>query len=734
MRTRKPPCPVEKVWVDKHKYDEAERLHYEREAMLAAAAPEECQEVEAVNGVCNDDSVESEFKGDLKRARNGKKQRKRKRSPKPKNVTSKLDSILTGLLADHVWFDKPLYDHAENVYRKKIVDCQSQEAPEAAVTAEQSPLVARSKAVQDVPKPRMLSAALPCFHGSLSACHHVVQDVWVNKFDFDKAEEVFVEKSQFFVPPNVLTIPSAWSNAGNIGLRTPDEGYATALPTPATPSLAPETVADSAASFVTSLPDSVHQTVNGKPQISSLQALMSEVWLEKPLYDDAEKSFYENMFDGHPSGKVRQQQRGCPEALNHHHEDRKNHSVGKQTGVKQVEIATDSLLPRDAEQPPPTRFFLHEDSETVWLNKPTYDSAESRYYAAETLKMSRTGESTGMQEPAVVKPSQPAAYASSVPAPETKKMAVDYFLHEKIWFEKYKYDDAERRYYEQMNGPVSSSSHQQENGASTILRDIARARENIQKSLAGQKTVRSKEAPSARHKRQSGRSTSASTTSSGPAGDQNELLSRISHLEVENQNLRSVVADLQMAIFKLESRLNALEKSSTSHQPSPVPPTQKVEPFSVPSKKVELPSASPAKKAEPAAAEEDDDDDIDLFGSDDEEEDQEAAKVREERLRQYAEKKAKKPGLIAKSSILLDVKPWDDETDMAKMEECVRSIHMDGLVWGASKLVPVGYGIKKLQIQCVVEDDKVGTDILEEEITKFEDYVQSVDIAAFNKI
>ncbi|XP_074942078.1 elongation factor 1-delta isoform X4 [Phalacrocorax aristotelis] len=266
-------------------------------------------------------------------------------------------------------------------------------------------------------------------------------------------------------------------------------------------------------------------------------------------------------------------------------------------------------------------------------------------------------------------------------------MAVDYFLHEKIWFEKYKYDDAERRYYEQMNGPVSSSSQQQ----------------------------------------------SASTTSSGPAGDQNELLSRISHLEVENQNLRSVVADLQTAIFKLESRLNALEKSSTSHQPSPVPPTQKVEPFSVPSKKVELPSASPAKKTEPAAAEEDDDD-IDLFGSDDEEEDQEAAKVREERLRQYAEKKAKKPGLIAKSSILLDVKPWDDETDMAKMEECVRSIHMDGLVWGASKLVPVGYGIKKLQIQCVVEDDKVGTDILEEEITKFEDYVQSVDIAAFNKI
>lgn len=53
----------------------------------------------------------------------------------------------------------------------------------------------------------------------------------------------------------------------------------------------------------------------------------------------------------------------------------------------------------------------------------------------------------------------------------------------------------------------------------------------------------------------------------------------------------------------------------------------------------------------------------------------------------------------------------------------MRSVQLDGLVWGGSKLVPVGYGIRKLQIQCVVEDDKVGTDLLEEEITKFEEHV-----------
>jgi translation elongation factor EF-1beta len=71
---------------------------------------------------------------------------------------------------------------------------------------------------------------------------------------------------------------------------------------------------------------------------------------------------------------------------------------------------------------------------------------------------------------------------------------------------------------------------------------------------------------------------------------------------------------------------------------------------------------------------------------------------------------------------------------MAELERLVRTIVKDGLLWGASKLVPLAYGVKKLQISCVVEDDKISTDDLEEEIVKFEDYVQSMDIAAFNKV
>jgi elongation factor 1-beta len=109
-------------------------------------------------------------------------------------------------------------------------------------------------------------------------------------------------------------------------------------------------------------------------------------------------------------------------------------------------------------------------------------------------------------------------------------------------------------------------------------------------------------------------------------------------------------------------------------------------------------------------------------------------RITEERLAAYAAKKSKKPALIAKTSVLFDVKPWDDETDMDAMLQAVKSIEMDGLVWGANKLVPVGYGINKLQVMCTVEDDKVSIEELSEKIQEFEDFVQSVDIAAMNKI
>ena len=57
-----------------------------------------------------------------------------------------------------------------------------------------------------------------------------------------------------------------------------------------------------------------------------------------------------------------------------------------------------------------------------------------------------------------------------------------------------------------------------------------------------------------------------------------------------------------------------------------------------------------------AAAAKDDDDDVDLFGSDEEEDDEEKKRITEERLKAYHEKKSKKAAVIAKTSVLLDVK------------------------------------------------------------------------------
>jgi len=187
---------------------------------------------------------------------------------------------------------------------------------------------------------------------------------------------------------------------------------------------------------------------------------------------------------------------------------------------------------------------------------------------------------------------------------------------------------------------------------------------------------------------------------------------RITNLEKENASIRQELKDLRHLVEAMRSKIDELSTGKTG---APV------------SKTTAAPAATKPKPKE-------EDEDVDLFGSDEEQEDEDKARVREERLKAYADKKKAKPGPIAKSSVILDVKPWDDETNMADLEKSVRSVQMDGLVWGASKLVPLAYGIKKLQIMCVVEDEKVSVDELAEKIQEFEDLVQSVDIAAFNKI
>jgi len=249
---------------------------------------------------------------------------------------------------------------------------------------------------------------------------------------------------------------------------------------------------------------------------------------------------------------------------------------------------------------------------------------------------------------------------------------------ESIWFNKAQCDDAERMYFEKLSGAKVG-------GTEGLTAQIQRARQHIKNSLECVDGLVA----------QSGDIDMA-------------LASKLNDLVLENEQLKKVTSDLKGLILKLESRVAVLEGGS---------------------------APAPAASAPAAAAE--DDDDVDLFGSEDEED--EAAKaekerVTAERLKAYAEKKAKKPAVIAKTSVLFDVKPWDDETDMDAMLKVVKEVQMDGLVWGAHKLIPVGYGINKLQVMCTVEDEKVSIEELSEKIEEFEDYVQSVDIAAMNKI
>lgn len=253
--------------------------------------------------------------------------------------------------------------------------------------------------------------------------------------------------------------------------------------------------------------------------------------------------------------------------------------------------------------------------------------------------------------------------------------------HETFWANKAECDDAEKKYYQGLYGNGQPGS---------IAAEIAKARQHIKDSLE-------------------------CVDKAGSMVGNEDLVQKVSKLEIENKDLKKITHDLRSLVLKLEGRIVQLEKGSKTTLPA---------------------SSTKSSKVEVAAEEDDEDEDVDLFGSDSDDEEAKAEKERvtAERLKAYHEKKSKKPALIAKTSVLLDIKPWDDETDMNEMLKAAKSIEKEGLVWGASKLVPVGYGINKLQLMCVVEDEKVSIDELCEEIAEFEDFVQSVDVAAMSKI
>ena len=91
--------------------------------------------------------------------------------------------------------------------------------------------------------------------------------------------------------------------------------------------------------------------------------------------------------------------------------------------------------------------------------------------------------------------------------------------------------------------------------------------------------------------------------------------------------------------------------------------------------------------------------------------------------------------MIAQSLVLFEVKPIGTETNLDEMAAAILKLTGDGIYWKTEyKKEPVAYGIFKLIIGVTVEDEKVSVDGLQERIEALEDMVQSVEIAAFNKI
>jgi len=117
------------------------------------------------------------------------------------------------------------------------------------------------------------------------------------------------------------------------------------------------------------------------------------------------------------------------------------------------------------------------------------------------------------------------------------------------------------------------------------------------------------------------------------------------------------------------------------------------------------------------------------------EEEKEREKVIAERAKKLNDERAAKGKKkeLARSTLILDVKPLGDDTDLKELEKRVRAIEMEGLRWAGSEQVPIAFGLKKLRIISVIVDDLISTDALREQIEAFED-CQSTDIFAFNKV
>merc|ERR1712071_715823 len=176
------------------------------------------------------------------------------------------------------------------------------------------------------------------------------------------------------------------------------------------------------------------------------------------------------------------------------------------------------------------------------------------------------------------------SFVPILPVTQQDKMvnvATEALAQESVWYEKFRYADAERQLFEQMAKGSSVSTN------CSVVAEIIKAREQIKNSLTAG-------APS------SAPCVSAPVTSA--------VTERLQHLEKENADLKKITDDLRALVLSLDSRVKSLEGSKST----PSAPAQQ----------------AAVQAPEPAAKVEDEDD-------------EEAERIKQERIAAYAAKNPK---------------------------------------------------------------------------------------------
>ena len=108
--------------------------------------------------------------------------------------------------------------------------------------------------------------------------------------------------------------------------------------------------------------------------------------------------------------------------------------------------------------------------------------------------------------------------------------------------------------------------------------------------------------------------------------------------------------------------------------------------------------------------------------------------MKKNRKKEKEGKKGKKKE-VDKSHVILEVKGWEADQDLeALAKKILSTVKKDGLSWNTGyKLEEVAFGVKKLIIAFLVEDDKCSVQEIVDELESWENDIQSVEVVSFNK-